>query len=293
MVGKQEINGEPSVLESLIRALPSLKDQHSPTTEAYALLKRVARQEIEARFAGNDETTQDFGPIGKLVFPYHKMGAVDSLDLFGLDELIIFSFYWSNRNRYRHVLDAGANIGLHSITLSRCGMDVRSYEPDPETFKVFELNLALNGCSNVDPVNAAISTEAGQTEFVRVLGNTTGSHLAGAKPNPYGELERFPVTIEPFKPLIEWADLIKMDVEGHESTILVATTREDWLNTDALVEIGSPENASDVFNHFKDLEVGLFSQKTGWERVKTLDDMPVSYKEGSLFISCKDEMPWQ
>lgn len=107
------------MLKSLNRALPSLKDQHSPTTEVYALLKRVARKEIEAKFAGDDEITRDLGSIGKLVFPYHEMGAVDSLDLFGLVELVIFGFYWANRNRYRPVLDAGANIGLHSITLSR------------------------------------------------------------------------------------------------------------------------------------------------------------------------------
>ena len=34
------------------------------------------------------------GEIGNLNFPYFKMGNVDSVKLFGIDELIIFSFYY-------------------------------------------------------------------------------------------------------------------------------------------------------------------------------------------------------
>jgi hypothetical protein len=37
----------------------------------------------------------------------------------------------------------------------------------------------------------------------------------------------------------------------------------------------------------------LFSQKTGWARVTDLNGMPHGFVEGSLFISCADEMPWR
>jgi len=47
-----------------------------------------------------------------------------------------------------------------------------------------------------------------------------------------------------------------------------------------------------IFNHFNSLGVNLFSQKINWEKVTHLDDMPVSYNEGSLFISTKLTMPW-
>ena len=282
-----------SILESLLLALPSLSGQHAPGSEVYALLKQVARREVEDLFYEHEPKVREFEPFGDLVFPYHKMGAIDSLNLFDFDELIIFSFYWVNRQRYRRVLDIGANIGLHSIILSKCGFEVRAYEPDSQHFKILERNLALNNCPNVQVFNAAVSSKRGEMEFVRVLGNTTASHLAGSKANPYGELERFPVKVEAIEPLITWADLVKLDVEGHEKEVLLATNRNHWLGTDALVEVENESNAASIYKHFTALGVRLFSQKTNWQLVRDVDDMPTSYREGTLFVTCKSEMPWQ
>lgn len=106
------------------------------------------------------------------------MGAIDSLDLFGIDKLVIFAFYWSNSGRYKRTLDMGANIGLHSIMMSRCGFQVTCFEPDPHHFSLLTRNLSDNNINSVTAVNAAVSVKEGTMEFVRVLGNTTGSHLA-------------------------------------------------------------------------------------------------------------------
>lgn len=281
-----------SILGNLLLALPSLSSHHAPGSKVYALLKEVARREVESLFYEHGEKVKEFEPFGQLVFPYHKMGAIDSLNLFDLDELILFSFYWENRERYRRVLDAGANIGLHSIILSKCGYEVRAYEPDPQHFEILQRNLALNDCSGVQAVNAAVSSKEGEMEFIRVLGNTTASHLAGSKPNPYGDLERFPVKVEAIKPLITWADLIKLDVEGHEKEVLLATNREHWLTTDALVEVENEDNAASIYSHFTALGLQLFSQKTNWQLVRDVEDMPTSYREGTLFVTSKGEMPW-
>ncbi len=222
-----------------------------------------------------------------------SMGQINSTHLFGLDELIIFSFYLKNKNRYKKVFDIGANIGLHSIVLAKTGFDVLSYEPDPWHFKILQENLKLNSIfSNVEARNMAISTHTGELEFIRVLGNTTGSHLAGAKKEPYGDLERFMVQVDSFKEILKDADLLKIDVEGHEGTLITSTCREDWVGTDAIVEIGTPENAKIVFEHMQAKGVNLFSQKNSWEKVLKLEDMPTSYKDGSLFISLKSLMPW-
>ena len=102
-----------SILEDLILALPSLHSYHTPESRAYRMMKQVARREIETRFHEVDLRVEQFEPFGELIFQYHKMGAIDSLDLLNLDELIIFSFYWANRKRYWHVVDIGAYIWLH------------------------------------------------------------------------------------------------------------------------------------------------------------------------------------
>ena len=195
--------------------------------------------------------------------------------------------------RYKKVYDIGANIGLHSIMLAKAGYSVTSYEPDPWHYEILNKNIALNDIQeNVQAMNKAVSTQTGELEFVRVLGNTTGSHLAGAKKDPYGDLERFKVGVDEFRGIIRSADLIKMDVEGHEAEILLGTNKEDWAQADAIVEIGTLENAEKIFNHLKNIGVNIFSQKNSWKKVEKLEDLPTSHKEGSVFISQKLTMPW-
>jgi len=281
-----------TILSQLIAALPALKDFHKPGCEPYQLLRAVAIEEVKATFSSEKSEPHTMAPFGDLIFPYTRMGAIDSLDLFGLDELIVFAFYWANAGLYRKTLDLGANIGLHSIVMSRCGFQVSCFEPDPHHYSLLTRNLDENRVTGVTPVNAAVSVTQGTMEFVRVLGNTTGSHLAGSKANPYGEIERFPVKVLPFSELIKGVDFVKMDVEGHEKVILTNTSAEQWRSLDMIAEIGSEENAGAIFDHFSAIGVNLFAQKSSWKRVESLDDMPTSYHDGSLFISSRAEMPW-
>src|SRR3989344_2282135 len=280
----------PTSIKELIYVLPSFNHSHAPGTEFYDVEKAMVAKEIEETFSDTGEGKKKFEPFGELVLPYHKMGAIDTLDLFGLDELIIFSFYWANRGSYKKVADIGANIGLHSIIMDKCGFEIHAYEPDPEHFKILERNLKLNDVSRVEPFCVAVSSKAGQAEFIRVLGNTTGSHLTGSKPNPAGQLDKFMVEIKPITPIIEWADLLKIDAEGHEKEILLVTSSENWVNTDAIVEVGNETNAHAIFDHFNKLGINLFAQKVNWQKVSSFYQMPTSYRDGSLFITSSDKM---
>jgi FkbM family methyltransferase len=281
-----------SVLGEIILTLPDIKDKHARDGEKHNELKGIVRKEVEQIFSGRDSQPRPFAPFGQIIFPYHKMGAIDSLNLFDLDEIIIFSYYWKNRSRYKKAADIGANIGLHSIVMSKCGFQVRCYEPDPKHFEIIQRNLKANACSNVQPINAAVSGKAGTMEFIRVVGNTTGSHLAGSKSNPYGKLNKFPVKVEGIVPIIEWADFIKLDSEGHEKEIISATNKDHWLKTDAIIEVENSDNAKALYDFFKGIGINMFSQKLNWQEVEKIEDMPVGYKEGSLFVSAKDSMPW-
>ncbi len=278
-------------LDGLIEVLPDIRENHAPASPFYQYLKPRVIEAVAKRFCGEEPQPVPLAPFGALKFPYFSMGNVNSLDLFGLDELILFAFYWANRKRYQRVVDFGANIGLHSNILSKCGFEVRSFEPDPVHLLELRRRLVLNGCAAVVH-EAAISTQKGQHSFTRVLGNTMGSHLSGEKAAPYGDLESFEVALEPAAPHMVWADLVKMDIEGHEATVLCDTAAEIWRDTDAVVEVGSADNAAQIFAHFENSTVNLFAQKVGWHRVEQLDDMPTSHRDGSLFISMKDAMPW-
>lgn len=285
--------GNQSFYDYLFQSLPQIHRFHMPACPTYQVMAIAARREIEKSFDENTECKASFGPFGELHFPYHKMGTINSLDLFGLDELILFSFYWQNQCRYNRVADIGGNIGIHTVLLLRAGFDVRTFEPDPIHMAHIQTNLILNECNTGSLYKAAVSDHDGMADFVRVLGNTTGSHLAGAKDSPYGDLERFEVEVVDIRPIIEWADFMKIDAEGHEAQMLAATNSYDWQNTDAMVEVGTVKNADFIFNHLNDLGVNMFSQKTGWSQVSNRAQMPKSYKEGTLFITSKSEICWE
>jgi FkbM family methyltransferase len=278
-------------LDSIFSELRDGTACHVPGCPAYQLLKTRARAEIERLFRPVEPTPEPFGPFGTLVLPYTKMGAIDSLDLFGLDEIIIFAFYHANRGRYTNAIDVGANIGLHSIILGKCGFRVRAFEPDPTHFGILVSNLKANAQSSVEAIEAAVSKNDGRAEVVRVLGNTTGSHLAGAKQS-YGMLETFQVAVRGVSPLFAWASLAKIDAEGNEKEILLASTRQDFEHMDAVVEVGSAGNARAIFDHLTELGVGMFPQKLAWQRASSIGDLPTSHRDGSLFLSMKERMPW-
>lgn len=281
-------------LGEIIESLPELAAQHARTSATYQALDQAAQATVaESGFAREGGEAVTLGGFGPIAFPFTKMGAISTVELFGLDELIIFSFYWTNRHRYRRAADIGANLGLHSILMGKCGWQVKAYEPDPVHAKLLQRNLGLNGSTTVELVEAAVSDKPGTLEFVRVLGNTTSSHLAGAKQNAYGQLEKFPVRVESIANIMPAVDFVKMDAEGQEKIIILGTTAEHWSHTDMMVEVGSDENARAIFAHLKKLGLHAFAQKLGWAEVKSLADMPASYKDGSLFITRQPAMSWR
>ena len=288
-----ELKENEEILKSLLELLPQINSHHSPFSSIYKYIEKTSKYSIYKLFGPDQNDQVDLGILGKVKFPYFSMGSINSTHLFGLDELILFTFYYKNRKRYKKVADLGANIGLHSIILSNLGFQVTSYEPDLIHFKKILENTNIN-CAQNKPelINKAISTEKGFVEFTRIIDNTTGSHISGSKDSCYGDLEKITVETDSFKEIIANFDFLKIDIEGHEADVLLSTSSEDWKDTDAMLEVGSLNNAEKIFNFFNTMNVNLFSQKNNWFRVKKLDDMPSSYREGSLFISCKPNVPW-
>ncbi|MFC0241620.1 FkbM family methyltransferase [Rhodopseudomonas telluris] len=278
------------VLAAIIAALPELTHHHAPGSATYQALAAAARQAVVTLFAQGGRDVP-FGPFGRISFPYHAMGAVDSLDLFGLDELILFAFYWQNRGTYQKTADIGGNIGLHSLVMARCGFAVETYEPDPEHVALLQANLRANGVTTVHVNEAAVSAQAGEAEFLRLRGNTTGSHIAGAKLDPYGEIDRFKVRLEAFARIAAAVDFAKIDAEGHEAVIITSLPAARWDSLDVMLEIGSDANAAAIFDYATQAGVRLFTQKTGWRKAESLADLPTSYKQGSAFLTRKDAMP--
>ena len=278
---------------ALIQSLIENPSQHSRDSSFYKtheqeLLNMLENSDLNSSKSGHES----FEPFGDLHFPYREMGAINTIHLFGLDELIIFSYYWANKSRYKNVADLGANIGLHSLIMDKCGFAINSFEPDPIHVDVFQENIVNNKSVNITINQKAISDKSGTMDFIRVLGNTTGSHLAGAKEDPYGELETFSVETSDINAVLLNNDFVKMDIEGQEATAILSTKKDTWANVEMILEVGTEKNAKIIFEYLNEINVNMFSQKTGWNKVSNLAEIPTSYKEGSLFLSVADEMSW-
>jgi FkbM family methyltransferase len=218
-----------------------------------------------------------------LNIPFTSFGNVTSDDLFCEKEQALFDLYekWGTERRYSKALDIGANIGVHSILMARQGWEVWAFEPDPQHFGWLVDNAyATEVRRQILPYQAAVSDLPGRETFVRVKGNTTGSHLKGDK-EPYGELEEFEVLVVDCRPLFSWADFAKIDCEGHEARLLLTVTPD--ICCEFMVEVGSLKNAEAIYSHFKGWR-GMWSQQHAWGAVEGLGDMPIHHSHGALFI---------
>ena len=117
------------------------------------------------------------------------------------------------------VIDAGANIGNHSVFFSQAFPEstVMAFEMNPETHTYLESNLQKNRCSNVVAINKGLSNRAG----VCGIRQNEENPLGGAQLDL--EAGSGQVTLTTIDAELSYQDtkcapvaLIKVDVEGHE-----------------------------------------------------------------------------
>jgi FkbM family methyltransferase len=254
----------------------------------------ITNKEIKELHGISKSEVLTLGELGNLNFPYFKMGNIDSVQLFGIDELILFSFYFANRNRYKKTLDLGANIGLHTLIMKKLGFQVTSYEPDSVHLAQIEKVMKLNHLDTKGLIPRAISDKRGVMEYIRILGNTTGSHLLGSKVEVYGATEIVSVAVDDILEVLSQGnfDFVKMDVEGHEVVLLNRITAQSIATTDIMLEIGSEKNAKDIFTILSDKKIPAYAQKINWARVERVQDLPSHHMHGSLFLSMQGPPNW-
>lgn len=124
------------------------------------------------------------------------------------------------------VIDVGANVGFYSKRFSELvGPKGRviCFEPVPETFAILVENLKYAKCSNVTLINAAVSDNPQSVSMVTPFSETTGlknlqlSHLI-----INAESSGFDVLAFNLDSLMlpHRVDLVKIDAEGHEFSVL-------------------------------------------------------------------------
>lgn len=117
------------------------------------------------------------------------------------------------------ILDCGANIGLASLYFARRYPRARitAFEPDPTLAELCRRNLAANGASRVELVEAALWREDGPVRFVQE--GTDSGTIASLGARVDG-----PVLQVSGRRLRHWleapVDILKLDIEGAEFDVL-------------------------------------------------------------------------
>ncbi len=123
------------------------------------------------------------------------------------------------------VIDIGANVGHYTARLSKLvGQQGRviAFEPIPETFAVLAWNLQTLGCSNVTLINTALSdntrlTGMSMPTFENGMPNYYQAHIDGTEETK--QFDTLTLSLDDFT-LHHPISLIKIDVEGHEASVL-------------------------------------------------------------------------
>jgi FkbM family methyltransferase len=156
---------------------------------------------------------------GTMLFPRGDMFVGRSLELYGEwseGEVMLFSNLVVPGD---HVVEAGANIGTHTLALARLvgpAGRVWAFEPQKLVYQVLCANLALSEIENVEPLHAAAGSAFGETRIPRV-GYGAAANFGGVATG--GGEDRVPVlTVDGLR--LEHCKLIKIDVEGHEADVL-------------------------------------------------------------------------
>lgn len=127
------------------------------------------------------------------------------------------------------VVDIGANQGFFTCYAGQMGARVYAFEPNPETFKILENNIARNGFSDCVVAKCiAVADFEGETDLVcspYLGGGADTINLAHAKAVTLARYpeRRFPVKVARLSsviPLDMTVRLLKIDCEGAELAIL-------------------------------------------------------------------------
>src|SRR4051812_458821 len=94
------------------------------------------------------------------------------------------------------------------------------------------------------------------------------------------------------RPLFDWADLAKLDVEGHEGVLLNCVTADHLTHLDLICELRGQKEAGQVLDHFSSMDCPIYTQKNDWKPARCMSDMPTKHQEGSIFLS-KRGGPWE
>ncbi len=131
----------------------------------------------------------------------------------------------ANRIEDAVALDVGANAGNHMLLLSQCCSQVHCFEPYPRILPQLERNITQNQLTNVSLHKFGLSDHTAVAQYFENEGQNLGagsfeSSHTNTKDQPSFELQIYNADEALSEIGIKRFDLMKIDVEGHEISVL-------------------------------------------------------------------------
>lgn len=220
-------------------------------------------------------------------WPKTSYGNIDSMCNFQSLEFGMWLTYIFTGN-YRSFWDVGAHQGIDTCVMSALypQSTIHSFEPDPLSFNWLERILTINCSSYVTAINAGLSPSDSEAIFTRVKGNTMASHISGYK-GSHGEIEEFSVLLRSYKNFPK-PDFAKINIEGYEKILVPSFSAAFAESTPMSIEIHSSDDMNAVFEFANLHNLTIYTQSSGFRKQTDISTMPVSNKEGYVYLSSKD-----
>lgn len=124
-------------------------------------------------------------------------------------------------------VDIGANIGFHTLQLSRWAGPkgrVYAFEPDPHNFELLVKNVEANGCRNVVCLRKAVADKTGEAALFLSPYNRGDHRLQGSSLGQ-ASIRVEAVALDDLLSSEPRVDLVKMDIQGAEYRALLGMER--------------------------------------------------------------------
>jgi FkbM family methyltransferase len=168
------------------------------------------------------------------------------------------SFLTRSQNGVERFVDVGANIGQVTLVAAALGIDCLAIEPQPRSYLLLCESLAANGFTNARPIHAAASD---RRAVLTLLGNSAWSYVVEGVDAGGTGVAVPALPLDALLPIQGFAepDLVKIDVEGHEASVirgleatirrckpLIVVESNTWM-------LGGPEAARRMLRSLEDL----------------------------------------
>ncbi len=202
----------------LLANLQNSKNFRGTYSEKISTFFALTRMQLKRKFSQNKNS------ISNEHFLKYNFSAYDysTIEYLFNEVFIANQYYFEPKTKEPFIIDCGANVGMSICYFKRLypKAKILAFEANPHAYKLLEKNIKDNDFKNIELYNVALFDK--ETEISFFIDDNIGTLLGSIKPERGGsnELKINARKLSSYLKNVETVDLIKIDVEGAETSII-------------------------------------------------------------------------